>query len=90
MLSCKTREDTVLASRGTTDSVDSFFKYPYYDEEVLQYAEKTKQPSGILENPSIGKTNLSSPAFEGPVLVCRRCYLALKILADACVLQIMR
>jgi hypothetical protein len=51
------------------DSEQSFFKYPYYEDKVLQWAEEVKQPMGILENLSTGSINFTSPEFEGPVLV---------------------
>jgi hypothetical protein len=52
-----------------TNKVSRFFKAPFYDRDVVQYAEDSKQPCGVLEGLTIGTTNISSPAFTGPVMV---------------------
>jgi hypothetical protein len=52
-----------------TNQVSRFFKSPYYDRDVVQYAEDNKQPAGLLESLSLRSANASSPAFTGPVMV---------------------
>lgn len=54
---------------NVSDEVTRFFKVPFYERDVVQYAEDNKAPSALLENLSIGTTNVSSPAFTGPVMV---------------------
>lgn len=54
-----------------TDSMVRFFKYPYYDDEILQWTEDNKEPSGWLETLSLRGASLSAPEFTGPVLVLR-------------------
>ncbi|ETN44842.1 uncharacterized protein HMPREF1541_09717 [Cyphellophora europaea CBS 101466] len=50
-------------------NAENFFKYPYYDQEVLQWAEEYKVPSSIVEDLTVRATNTTSPEFEGPVLI---------------------
>lgn len=58
------REDESLTrTRG------SFFKAPFYEQKVVEYAEATKQPFGLMEIISLSITDVHSPKFTGPVLV---------------------
>jgi len=50
-------------------NANNFFKAPFYDTTVLDYAEKTKTPFALMEIITLGITNLTSPDFTGPVLV---------------------
>jgi pimeloyl-ACP methyl ester carboxylesterase len=46
-----------------------FFKAPFYDTKVVEYAEANKQPFSLMETITLTITNLTSPAFTGPILV---------------------
>ena len=46
-----------------------FFKEPFYDRAVAQYAEDTKQPSGLVEILTTRSSSFISPNFTGPVMV---------------------
>ncbi|KAI1629488.1 Alpha/Beta hydrolase protein [Exophiala viscosa] len=50
-------------------AIENFFKVPFFDEEVVQWAQDNQQPAALLENLSIGFANVSSPAFTGPVMI---------------------
>lgn len=51
------------------DLLARFFHTPFYDPEVVEYAEANKQPFGLMETITIGLTNFNSPNFTGPVMV---------------------
>ncbi|KEF53280.1 uncharacterized protein A1O9_10728 [Exophiala aquamarina CBS 119918] len=46
-----------------------FFKVPYYERDVVQYAQDNQAPAALLENLSIRTSNVSSPGFTGPVML---------------------
>ncbi|KAH9205469.1 Alpha/Beta hydrolase protein [Leptodontidium sp. 2 PMI_412] len=46
-----------------------FFKYPFYDREVVEYSEATKQPFALMEVITLAITDLHSPKYTGPVLM---------------------
>jgi hypothetical protein len=48
---------------------NSFFKAPFYDTKVVEYAEANKQPFALMELITLSITNLTSPDYVGPVLV---------------------
>ena len=50
-------------------SMSSFFKAPFYDREVVQWAEDSTQPAALMEEISIQMTKFSSPGFTGPVML---------------------
>lgn len=50
-------------------NVNTFFKAPFYDPRVVQYAEDNKQPFSLMEVITLSITDLHSPKFVGPVLV---------------------
>ncbi|KAE8447325.1 hypothetical protein EG329_010883 [Mollisiaceae sp. DMI_Dod_QoI] len=50
-------------------NVNTFFKAPFYDQKVVEYAEANKQPFALMEVISLSITDLHSPNFTGPVLV---------------------
>ncbi|KAL9114737.1 MAG: hypothetical protein Q9227_001416 [Pyrenula ochraceoflavens] len=50
-------------------NIEGFFKAPYYDREVVQWAEDNKQPSALMEDISLPMTNFSSPGFTGLVMI---------------------
>lgn len=54
----------------TADGQRRFFKSPFYDTKVVEYAEANKQPFGLMEIVTLSITDLHSPEFTGPVLVC--------------------
>ncbi|PGH13763.1 hypothetical protein AJ79_03462 [Helicocarpus griseus UAMH5409] len=49
-------------------NVNNFFKAPSYSLETVEYAEKNKQPFGILEFLSISSLSFEAPNFAGPVM----------------------
>ncbi|CZR53610.1 uncharacterized protein PAC_03490 [Phialocephala subalpina] len=50
-------------------NVNTFFKAPFYDQKVVEYAEARKQPFSLMEIITLAITDLHSPNFTGPVLV---------------------
>ncbi|KAI9695059.1 MAG: hypothetical protein M1820_008952 [Bogoriella megaspora] len=50
-------------------TIELFFKAPFYDRKVAQWAEDNKQPTSLLEDATISITNFTSPVFTGPVMV---------------------
>ncbi|KAF4637400.1 hypothetical protein G7Y89_g690 [Cudoniella acicularis] len=50
-------------------NVNIFFKAPDYDLDVVEYAEKIKQPFGINEVFSSGAVNTTTAEFTGPTMI---------------------
>jgi len=50
--------------------IGRFFKAPFYDTQVVEFTEATKQPFSLMEIISLSIQNLTSPDFTGPVMVC--------------------
>ncbi|KAK4942066.1 hypothetical protein LTR10_018102 [Elasticomyces elasticus] len=50
-------------------NIENFFKVPFFDPEVAQWAQDHQEASGLLETLSVGYVNVSSPAFTGPVMI---------------------
>ncbi|KAF8861502.1 alpha/beta-hydrolase [Acephala macrosclerotiorum] len=50
-------------------NVNTFFKAPFYDQKVVEWAEAHKQPFSLMEVISLSITDVHSPKFTGPVLV---------------------
>jgi hypothetical protein len=46
-----------------------FFKAPFYDADVVEYAEENKQPFSLMEVITLSQTELRAPEYTGPVLV---------------------
>ena len=49
--------------------VQRFFKAPFYDTKVVDYAEKNKEPFSLMEVITLSQADLLSPEYTGPVLV---------------------
>ncbi|EPE35617.1 alpha/beta-Hydrolase [Glarea lozoyensis ATCC 20868] len=47
----------------------TFFKAPFYDTKVVEYAEANKQPFGLLEVVTLQITDRHSPNYTGPALI---------------------
>ena len=50
-------------------NIPSFFKIPFFDTEVLEYADANKQPFAVMEVVTLSIANLTSPNFVDPVFV---------------------
>jgi hypothetical protein len=46
-----------------------FFKAPYYDKALLEWAEEHKTPKAVMGDYTRRATNLTKSTFTGPVMV---------------------
>ncbi|KAH8803052.1 Alpha/Beta hydrolase protein [Xylogone sp. PMI_703] len=50
-------------------NINTFFKVPFYDIKVAKAADDNKQPFSLMEVITLTISNLTAPAFTGPVMV---------------------